>query len=101
MSFITDMLKETGKDGNKKFSQGRIYTFASVFFYFVVHLIMLMESYNPIAEGVSHVNVEVLKLISNGLYSAMLLFCGYTFGGKFIDVIDKIKGIAKPNEKSE
>jgi len=88
ITMLSDILKETKKDGSKKYSQARVYTFCSVFFYFTVHVLMALEAYSPKSYDV---NVEILRLISQGLYSAMLLFCGYTFGGKFIDVVNKIK----------
>jgi len=98
ISLFRDILKESGKDGVKKYSQARVYTFLSVISYFTIHSFMTIGAFRPIVAE-SHMNIEVLTLVSTGLYNAMLLFCGYTFGGKFIDVIDKIRGTK--NETSE
>ena len=96
ISILKDILKETGKDGNKKYSQARVYTFISVVFYFAVHGIMTWKSYHPADTSIS---IESLKLISSGLFDAMVLFCSYTFGGKFLDVIKVIRGNDETSEE--
>lgn len=98
VNIFKDILKESGKDGNKKYSQARVYTFISVLSYFTVHAIMTFKAYHP---NSSNIDIEVLKLIKSGLFDGMVLFCSYTFGGKFLNVVKAIKGENKKTESNE
>jgi hypothetical protein len=87
---LKDMLTEEGK-----VSQSRIYLLCSIIAYYVTLGILTiggMNKNNPL-------EVENFKIIIDALEYAMVLFAGYTFGGKFLDVV-KVIGTSK-QEKSE
>lgn len=96
ITILKDILKQAGKDGKLKYSQARVYTFISVMAYFLVHGVMTWKAYHP---NDSAIDIEVLKLIKSGLFDAMVLFCSYTFGGKFLEVVQALKGNDKKEEK--
>jgi hypothetical protein len=83
------------EDGEGKLSQSRIYLLCSVIAYYVTLGILTvggMNKNNPL-------DVDNFKIIIDALEYAMVLFAGYTFGGKFLDVV-KVVGTSK-KEKSE
>jgi hypothetical protein len=87
---LKDMLTEEGK-----ISQSRIYLLCSIIAYYVTLGILTfggMNKNNPL-------DVDNFKIIIDALEYAMVLFAGYTFGGKFLDVV-KVIGTSK-KEKSE
>jgi hypothetical protein len=87
---LKDMLTEEGK-----VSQSRIYLLCSIIAYYVTLGILTiggMNKNNPL-------DVDNFKIIIDALEYAMVLFAGYTFGGKFLDVV-KVIGTSK-QEKSE
>ena len=79
---LYDILKENGK-----YSQGRIYLFISVVSYYLTLGILL-------SCGVSKVDLDMenFKIIIDALSTAMTLFGGYVFGGKFLEVVKSLKG---------
>lgn len=82
---LKDMLTEDGK-----VSQSRIYLLCSIIAYYVTLGILTvggMNKNNPL-------EVDNFKIIIDALEYAMVLFAGYTFGGKFLDVV-KVIGTSK------
>ena len=85
MKIFKDMLTERGK-----FSQSRIYLLCSIIAYYVTLGILTfagMNKDNPL-------NIDNFRIIVDALEYAMVLFAGYTFGGKFLDVV-KVIGSSK------
>ena len=82
---LKDMLTENGK-----VSQSRTYLLCSIIAYYVTLGILTvggMNKNNPL-------EVDNFKIIIDALEYAMVLFAGYTFGGKFLDVV-KVIGTSK------
>jgi hypothetical protein len=82
---LKDMLTEDGK-----VSQSRTYLLCSIIAYYVTLGILTvggMNKNNPL-------EVDNFKIIIDALEYAMVLFAGYTFGGKFLDVV-KVIGTSK------
>lgn len=86
---LNDILKQ----GNK-YSQGRIYLFWSILAFYCT---LIYLTYAGITN--SDIKIERFELILDALEYAMTLFGGYVFGGKFVDIIRKIKNIDK-NERT-
>ena len=78
-----DILKENGK-----WSQGRIYLLISILAYYTTLGIITMSG----IKGKADLDVDVFKIVIDALKYAMLLFGGYVFGGKFIDVAKLLVG---------
>jgi hypothetical protein len=87
---LSQILKERGK-----WSQSRIYLFWSIIAYYLTLAILTVGGLNPKHD----LDVEKFKIIIDALEYAMVLFAGYTFGGKFLDVV-KVIG-SKKEDKSE
>jgi hypothetical protein len=85
MRIFKDMLTEDGK-----YSQGRVYLFWSVIAYYITLGILLVAGMH---KG-SDLDVEKFRLITEALEYAMVLFGGYVFGGKFLDMV-KVVGTAR------
>ena len=92
MGIFKDMLKERGK-----WSQGRIYLLWSVLAYYITLGILLVAGLHKVNEGGNDVDVDKFEIIIEALKYAMMLFGGYVFGGKFLDVVKILKG-EKPKE---
>lgn len=73
MAFFSDILKTN----DKKFSQARVYLFASVAIYFLTILIYLSHAFFGIIS-----DVNVLMNIMNSLQYMMLIFASYSLVGK-------------------
>jgi hypothetical protein len=73
MAFFTDLLKTD----NRKFSQARVYLFASVAVYFLTIVIYLSHAFFGIVS-----DVNVLMNIMNSLQYMMLIFASYSLVGK-------------------
>lgn len=97
IKIFKDILKEKTKDGELKYSQGRAYLFVSVICYYLTLAIVTYKAYKPD----SNINTETLKIIMEALQYAMVLFGGYVFGGKFLDVVKVIGGGNKKDETEE
>lgn len=89
MKIFKDMLTERGK-----YSQGRVYLFWSVLAYYITLGTLLVAGMH---KG-SDLDVDKFKLITEALEYAMVLFGGYVFGGKFLDVV-KVVGTARSEDK--
>lgn len=83
LKLFTDMLMEKGN-----WSQGRIYLFVSIVAYYATLGILTCTGLNK-----THAEIDInnFKMIVDGLQYAMVLFAGYVFGGKFIDVFKQAK----------
>jgi hypothetical protein len=90
MKIFKDMLTERGK-----YSQGRVYLLWSVLAYYLTLGILLVGGMH---KG-SDLDVDKFKLITEALEYAMVLFGGYVFGGKFLDMV-KIVGTSKSEPKT-
>lgn len=89
MKIFKDMLTEGGK-----YSQGRVYLLWSVLAYYLTLGILLGAGMH---KG-SDLDVDKFKLITEALEYSMVLFGGYVFGGKFLDVV-KVVGSSKSEPK--
>lgn len=80
-----DMITEHGK-----YSQGRIYLLWSVLAYYVTLGILLLAGIRK----ESDIDMEKFRIIIEALEYAMVLFGGYVFGGKFLDMF-RVVGFKK------
>ena len=78
-----DILMEKGF-----YSQGRIYLFISIVAYYATLGILTCTG---LSSKKANIDINNFKIIIDGLQYAMVLFAGYVFGGKFIDVLKVIK----------
>lgn len=88
MNIFNDMLKEKGK-----WSQGRVYLLWSVIAYYITLAILLAGGIDKKRD----LDVTKFKIIIDALEYAMVLFGGYVFGGKFLEVVKSI-GTKKKDE---
>ena len=49
----------------------------------------------------STIDLDKFEIIINALEYAMVLFAGYTFGGKFLNVVETIGSLRHKNKKEE
>ena len=88
-----DILMEKGF-----YSQGRIYLFISIIAYYAALAILTCT-------GLSHkkanIDINNFKIIIDGLQYAMVLFAGYVFGGKFVDVFKEAKYLKGKDNSAE
>ncbi len=89
MKIFKDMLMERGK-----YSQGRVYLFWSVVAYYITLGTLLVAGIHKNSD----LDVDKFKLITEALEYAMVLFGGYVFGGKFLDVV-KVIGTARSEDE--
>lgn len=84
-NFFSDILKES--DGDRiKWSQGRVYLFISLVFYFFVLTLLSVKAVKPNAE----IKNESVDMVISGLQWIIALFAGYVFGAKGLRVLDSI-----------
>lgn len=83
--FFSDILKEK-VDGGYKFSQGRVYLFMSLIFYFAILSLMSIKGVRPNTE----LKTETFDQVIEALQWIIALFAGYVFGAKGLKVIDAI-----------
>jgi hypothetical protein len=91
INILKDMLTESGK-----YSQSRIYLLWSIIAYYATLGILTAGGLNPKYD----LDMGKFKIIIEALEYAMVLFAGYTFGGKFLDVV-KVIGTSKSKPKDE
>jgi hypothetical protein len=89
------MLKEKGV-----LSQGRLYLLISVIVYYITLGIILFAGIHTAKDG-DGLDMGKFEIIIEALKYAMMLFGGYVFGGKFIDVIKIIGGRKEDPPKKE
>jgi hypothetical protein len=90
-TILNQILKERGK-----WSQSRIYLFWSIIAYYLTLGIITAGGLNPKYD----LDMDKFKIIVDALEYAMVLFAGYTFGGKFLDVV-KVIGTKKENKTDD
>jgi hypothetical protein len=95
MKVFKDMLKEKGK-----WSQGRIYLLVSVVVYYITLSVLMVAGLHKSNEG-DGLDMDKFEIIIEALKYAMMLFGGYVFGGKFMDVIKVIGGKKEDPPKKE
>ena len=89
------MLKERGK-----WSQGRIYLLVSVTVYYITLAVLMFAGIKTSKEG-EGLDMDKFEIIIEALKNAMVLFGGYVFGGKFMEVIKVIGGKKEEPPKKE
>jgi hypothetical protein len=87
-----DLLMEKGS-----WSQGRIYLFISIVAYYATLGILTCTGLN---KKQAVIDINNFKIIVDGLQYAMVLFAGYVFGGKFVDIFKEAKYL-KGKDNSE
>jgi hypothetical protein len=102
MKIFKDMLTEfNGKTNEKQYSQGRVYLLWSVVAYYITLGILLVAGLHKSKDGVNDVDVDKFNTIIEALKYAMVLFGGYVFGGKFLDVVKVVGGGSKTEKKGD
>jgi hypothetical protein len=102
MKIFKDMLTEFNKDTREKqFSQGRVYLLWSVIAYYITLGILLVAGLHKAKDGANDIDVDKFNTIIEALKYAMVLFGGYVFGGKFLDVVKVVGGGSKTEKKSD
>ena len=92
MKIFKDMLTEKGM-----YSQSRVYLLWAIIAYYITLGVLMFK-------GVSKENTMDLnkfQIIIDALEYAMVLFAGYTFGGKFLNVIETIGSLRHKNKDEE
>lgn len=89
MKVLNDMLKE-----RNKWSQGRVYLLWSVIAYYITLAVLLISGLHK----KSDLDMSKFHVIIDALEYAMVLFGGYVFGGKAIDMI-KVIGTKRTSQK--
>jgi hypothetical protein len=91
MKKLLKILKENNPhNGELEYSQGRIYLALSVISYYLTLGILIVAGIYK-----SDIELSSFKIVIDALEFAMVLFAGYVFGGKIVDVFKAIK----PNSK--
>ncbi len=83
-----DILKEIDPNGQKIYSQGRVYLLFSVIAYYITLGIVTWKALKPNLE----IKEDTLTTIIDALQWAIALFAGYAFGGKVINGIKTMFG---------
>ena len=95
MKVFRDMLKEKGK-----WSQCRVYLLVSVIVYYITLSVLMVAGLHKSNEG-EGLDMDKFEIIIEALKYAMMLFGGYVFGGKFMNVIKVIGGKKDDPPKKE
>lgn len=103
MKIFKDMLTEwSEKEQKVKVSQSRIYLLLSVLAYYITLGVLTWAGIDTVknqnGEGSTTIDIDNFKMIVDALEYAMVLFAGYTFGGKFLDTV-KLIGGKKSNDE--
>ena len=91
MKIFKDILTENGM-----FSQSRIYLLWAIIAYYVTLGVLMVAGMNRTTQ----LDIVKFKIIIDALEYAIVLFAGYTFGGKFLGVIKTI-GTHRIDDKKE
>ena len=91
MKIFKDILTEKGM-----YSQSRIYLLWAIIAYYVTLGVLMVAGMNRTTQ----LDIVKFKIIIDALEYAMVLFAGYTFGGKFLGVIKTI-GTHRKDDKKE
>ena len=88
MKIIKDMLMEKGR-----WSQGRIYLLWSVLAYYITLGIL---TFTGISKKHANIDIGNFEIIIEALKYAMILFAGYVFGNRFLEIVKLLKSDKKP-----
>lgn len=91
MKIFKDMLTEKGV-----YSQSRVYLLWAVIAYYITLGILMTKGINK----ENTLDLNKFQIIIDALEYSMVLFAGYTFGGKFLNVIQTI-GSLRNNKKED
>jgi hypothetical protein len=94
MGKLLKILKENNpQSGELEYSQGRIYLAISVISYYLTLGIL-------ITAGIYKSNIDLTNftIVVDALEFAMVLFAGYVFGGKVVDIFKGIKSTLKDKQ---
>jgi len=91
MKIFKDMLTEKGA-----YSQSRVYLLWAVIAYYITLGILMSKGINK----ENTLDLNKFQIIIDALEYSMVLFAGYTFGGKFLNVIQTI-GSLRNNKKED
>jgi hypothetical protein len=87
MKKLLKILKERNPETNElEYSQGRLYLFLSVFAYYLTLGILVITGFRK-----SDIGLDKFSIVVDALEFAMVLFAGYVFGGKIVDVFKVLK----------
>ena len=92
MKIFKDMLTEKGV-----YSQSRVYLLWAIIAYYITLGILMFKGVTKY----STIDLDKFEIIINALQYAMVLFAGYTFGGKFLNVVETIGSLRHKNKKEE
>ena len=95
MKLFKDMLTE-----KTKYSQGRVYLLVAVITYYATLGVLMGAGLHKSNEG-DGLDMSKFEIIIEALKFAMMLFGGYVFGGKFLDVVKFIGGSKKEDPPKE
>ena len=92
MKLFKDILREKSSNGNYKYSQGRVYLFASFISFVGTLTYMAIKSYRCIGAG-EEPNTQSEELIINALQWCLGTFALYVLGGKSMSIVNnKVNG---------
>jgi hypothetical protein len=96
---LQDILKvnDLEKSGEDRYSFARIALFASLLGYLTSAIVYLFVSLNPAYS----INIQLVETILVSLQYPILIFSGYSFGGKSLKVLETILGKKEPKESKE
>jgi hypothetical protein len=90
LKLFRDILKETDPTSNEtKFSQGRVYLLIAIIAYYLTLGILVLAG----MQKNNDVDLSKFRIVVDALEFALVLFGGYVFGGKIVDVFK----ILRPN----
>jgi len=96
MKFFRDILTEiNNKTNSREWSQGRVYLMISVIAYYAVLTVLTVAGMHRD----NNVDLNKFRIVIDALEFAMVLFGGYVFGGKIVNVFNAIKSPEKESEK--
>lgn len=81
MKIFKDILTEKGM-----YSQSRVYLLWAIIAYYITLGVLMFKG---VSKG-NDLDLNRFEIIINALEYSMVLFAGYTFGGKFLNVIETI-----------
>lgn len=88
MKLFQDILKETDKTTNEvKFSQGRVYLLLAIIAYYLTLGILVIAG----MQKNNDVDLSKFRIVVDALEFALVLFGGYVFGGKIVDVFRALR----------
>lgn len=90
-TLLNEILKEQLSDKSWRYSQSRTYLLLSILCYYITLGIMTGKALRPNMS----VDTKTLEMIVDALQWAILLFAGYSFGNKGLEMIKLVMGYKK------